>query len=481
MKPEELIELFLKFENDHKMFKLKMKNVYIWHYIRFNVFYEISNIYGTAKALTEITIKKRAGNLKWENFLKKVFSCNQFLAQPRDVLIIPHERKFYDTKGYYKCIYTDLLDKFITNSHYILDKKSMEGEYAAQKSKNILYFDLETFKQVKGLNYKYISVTKAEMNELLFEPIEQYFNININWELRNKVSNLLNYYLNKRKYLIKYYNYMLHKIKPKIIIMVVSYSFDRMILCEIAKKRKIPVVELQHGMIGPMHIAYNFYRKMKLPSFPDYLFTFGQFEKNKARFPIAEDRIVSVGYPELEKNSRLYKKKKNTKKVILFISQGEEKIAKYTEIVAQNLDSQRYHIIFQLHPKEYFDWRRKLGKYLNYPNIEIIGDYKHTVHESLAQADWVIGNFSTVLYEAQMYDAKVAVLKFGLYSNMKYLYDYEKALLIESPEQLLNEIENNTFEPNKKVKVFEIDSLEKMQNNINKIIKVHQIKKVGQI
>ena len=116
MKPEELIELFLKFENDHKMFKLKMKNVYIWHYIRFNVFYEISNIYGTAKALTEITIKKRAGNLKWENFLKKVFSCNQFLAQPRDVLIIPHERKFYDTKGYYKCIYTRIKRKFNRNS-----------------------------------------------------------------------------------------------------------------------------------------------------------------------------------------------------------------------------------------------------------------------------------------------------------------------------------------------------------------------------
>ena len=475
MNSEKFVNLFLEFENKYKMFMLQIKEVYIWHYIRFHVFYEILNLYGVGGILTSVKIKKNHCENSWKDFIKKTFIYNQFFAYHKDILIIPHERKFYDSRGYYRCIYTDLLDKYITNSHYILDKKSMEGEYATQNSKNVLYFDLETFKYIKKLNYGYKTVTKTELNELLFEPIEIYFNIKIDWKLRNKISSLINHYLNNREYLIKYYNYMLNKIRPQIIIMVVSYSFDRMVLCEVAKKRKIPVVELQHGMIGPMHIAYNFYEKMKLSCFPDYLFTFGPFEKDKARFPIKEDKIISVGYPELEKNCRKYNKRKSSKKVILFISQEEEKIAEYAEIIARNLDSQKYHIIFQLHPKEYFDWRRKLGEHLSDSNIEIIGDYKHTVHESLAKADWVIGNISTVLYEAQMYSTKVVVLKFGLYTNMKYLYEYGKALLVESPEQLLNEIQNNTFEPNKDVNVFETGSLKKMEININRIIKYHQI------
>lgn len=478
MKPDEFMEFFLEFENTYQMFSKKVKDIYIWHYIRFNVFHKILNIYGLGDFLPDVRIKRCYSKWKWENFINRFLICNQFFAHNKSVLIIPHERKFYDGNGKYKCIYTDLLDKYMTNSHYILDKRSMEGEFAVQNSHNILYCDLESFKRVKKINDVNEFADKKELNNIIFDPIEKYFNIKIDWKVRKKLAEVINYCINARKYWTKYYNYMLCKIKPKIILMVVSYTFDRMILCEEAKKKNIPVVELQHGTIGPMHIAYNFYEKMELPSFPDYFFAFGKFEKDKAKFPIDRDKIIPVGYPELEKNCKIYKRQKNLKKIILFVSQQEEKIAEYAEILAQNLDSEKYHIIFQLHPKEYFDWKKKLGDHLNYPNVEIVGSYEHTVHESLAQADWVIGNFSTVLYEAQMYKTKVAVLRFGLYSNMKYLYESGQAILIDSPKQLVKEIKENTFKPNRKISVFETNSLEKMQVNINKIIKGDQ-KSIG--
>ena len=85
-------------------------------------------------------------------------------------------------------------------------------------------------------------------------------------------------------------------------------------------------------------------------------------------------------------------------------------IAKFANLVAQKIESNKYQIVFQLHPKEYSCWESTVGKYLVHPNIKVVGSYNHTVYESLAQADWVVGNHSTVLSEAQMFGVKVAVL-----------------------------------------------------------------------
>lgn len=470
MRPEDFMESFLQFEHKYKMFKKKVKGVYIWHYIRFNMFYEILKVYGVDGVLVNhspIKYSEFKKNKLWE----KMITYNQFFAHHKEVLIVSHERKYYDKKGNARCIYTDLLSKYLSNTYYILDSKNTENEYIIQKNHNIIYQNIEIFKQVKRLQYTFEMVSTSELDSAIIIPLETYFNLKLDVKFKNKISNLINHYLNNRKYLIQYYNYILKRIEPKIVILVVSYSFEKMVLCELAKERKIPVIELQHGMIGPMHIAYNFYSKINLPSFPDYLFTFGQFERDKAKFPISKEHIISVGYPELENKSKIYNKIKQTKKIILFISQTLEIIAEYANIAAQNLDEKKYHIIFQLHPKEYSDWKLRLGAYLNHPNIEVRGDYKQTVHGSLAQADWVVGNFSTVLYEAQMYDVKVAILKVGLYKNMQYLYNCGKALLVDSPEYLIEQIKEDSFHPDKKISIFERNSLNNIQMNINKIMR----------
>ena len=263
---------------------------------------------------------------------------------------------------------------------------------------------------------------------------------------------------------------MLKKIRPKIILIAYAYGYDRMILCEVAHKLQIPVVELQHGAIGPNTVAYNFYKRMQLNSFPDYIFTFGQYEKERTRFPISKSHIIPTGYPELENICKRYKKKKRNKKNILFISQTLIEFAKFANSVAQEIDADKYQIIFQLHPFEYSSWKSTIGKYLTHPNIKVVGSYNHTVYESLAQADWVVGNHSTVLSEAQMFGVKVAILKTGLYQVASFLYQNGYAILVDSPEQLIKEVEEATFRPNKEVSLFEKDSLKKMQKSVNKII-----------
>ena len=150
------------------------------------------------------------------------------------------------------------------------------------------------------------------------------------------------------------------------------------------------------------------------------------------------------------------------------------KIAQFANAVAQRVDERKYEIIFQLHPFEYSCWKTTIGKYLTHPNIKVIGSFNHTVYESLAQADWVVGNYSTVLSEAQMFNVKVAILKFDMYKIVSYLYQNGYAILVDSPDQLLKEIEEDNFQPNREVSLFETNSLEKMQESINKIIEVNK-------
>lgn len=470
---DEFINSFLEFEEKYKMFKIKINNKYIWHYLRIIVY---NNLFEKEKFINSIRRDiqnkkpKKSLNYMW----KKNIFCNQFLAHKRDILIISHGRKYRDGDKYYKCPYTYLLDKHLSMSHYILDGKTPDGNYELQRSHNILYNDIEEFIKIKHIQVTKESISKLEIENKIIDPIETYFEISISLDTKKKWLDYINFFINTRKYYINYYYYMLKRIKPKIILIAYAYGFERMVLCEIAHKFRIPVVELQHGTMGPLHLAYNFYKKMRLYSFPDYIFTFGQYEKKYTRFPIPDNHVIPVGYPELEVNYNKYKKKKSNKKIILFISQTLFKIAQFANIVAQNIDAEKYQIVFQLHPFEYSCWKSTIGKYLTHTNIRVVGSYNHTIYESIAQADWVVGNYSTVLIEAQMFDVKVAILKFDFYKVVSFLYQNGYAILVDSPEQLIKEIENDTFQPNREVSLFEKNSLEKMQKSIDKIIEINR-------
>lgn len=468
---DDFIDAFLEFENRYNLFDVKINKVRVWNYLRLHVYNDLLKIKGfrdgKCREKTRTKENKKTLEFKW----KKYVSCNELFAHQRDVLIISHGRKYKDGDKYYKCPYTHLLDGYLSNSHYILDRKTPDGNYELQKSHNILYSDIETFKKIMHVFFPYEMALRSEIDTKIMEPIETQFGLCISTEIKKNWTRCINDYINIRKEYITYYNYILARIKPKIILIVCAYAVDGMFLCEAAHKRHIPVVELQHGWMGDEHIAYNFKTKMRLSTFPDYFFSFGRFEKELTRFPIPKSHIIPVGYPELESKHTTYKAKRGDKKVILFISALSTTTAKFADAVAKMLDENKYQVVVQLHPFEYSCWKETIGKYLTHPAIKVVGSYEHSVYESLAQADWVVGNYSTVLSEAQMFDVKVAVMKFEKYQAVKFLYQNDYAVLVDSPKQLVKEIETDTFQPNRAVSLFERNSLENMQKSIDEIIK----------
>jgi hypothetical protein len=474
MDVEQIIDSFLQFEYEYKMFSIEIAGIRIWHFIRFQIFYDLVKMFEIDTPFEPKGVKRNKFKRTFRDFFREKIVFNQFLAKKKDILILPNGRKFKDGDGYYRCIYTDLLDKSILQPHYLLDGRSAEGIYAKQRSKNVIYMDYDMFKRITRKEYIYKSIKKYEIEKNIFLPIEKYYNMRFNTELKRKWLKRINEITCEKRFFDDYYNYMLHRIKPKVIILTCYYNIQMMYLCEVAKKKRIPVIELQHGAIGRLHIAYNFHEKMKLPGFPDYIFTYGELDKVKPRFPIEDKRIIPVGFPELESNCNKYKKYRSfykARKTILFVSQGLPEIAKYAEAMADILDSKKYRIIFKLHPKEFGEGKNIYGKRLIHSNIEVYEGYDKTIYEFLAKADWVVGCYSTVLYEATAFGIKIAVIKASRYKSMEDIYKNGYGILVDSEQKLAQEIMEDTFMVNPDISIFKKNAIENILNGISKVMK----------
>lgn len=469
MELEELFDKFLQFEYKSNMFEKSVEGIYYWKYVRFSVENDLRNYFDIYTDDAIVKYKPKEYKYSWREKVKISILKNTDFWRKRDILIIPHERKYEWEDGSARCIYTDSIDKKLKRSHYILDKKSPNGYYKKLKSKSVIYMDIES--QFKITNEKPIVFTKQKFEEDIINPIETCFGIKVSLKDKNKWITQINASLNRRQRYEMYYENVLDIISPKLIIVVVGYDFDRMILCEVAKRRKIPVVELQHGKVSGYHVAYNYYSAYKNIDFPDYFFCYGDMEKESVRFPIAKENILPVGFPELEKESNIAVEKDDKVK-IMFVSQLNPVIAEYAIALDRALASEQYEIIFKLHPKEYDDYHERYGKMFLDSNIHVVGNYKETVHQLLQKMDWVIGIGSTVLVEATMFDVKIVVLREGLYETMKDLYEEGYALLADSPNMLVEAIKENSFQPQKdNNKFYKKNSTENMLMAIEEIIR----------
>jgi hypothetical protein len=280
------------------------------------------------------------------------------------------------------------------------------------------------------------------------------------------------------KYMIYYkvFYKIINKINPKIIIQVISYDFTRFVINDIANIKGIPTIELQHGIMGKNHIAYNFSDKRFVSTFPQYIFLFGEYWKEGARFPISNEQIKVVGWPYYEeklvkydKNSKMKNNEKRLK--ILFLSQGT--IGKQLSLFAKQLckDSQdKYKIIYKLHPGEYSRWK------VEYPwlidkNIEIVDNNSVDIHFLFSQADVQVGVYSTAIYEGLGYGLRTIIVKLFGYENLLDLIYSNYAHLVNSTEDIIEYLDKLTQEPKLDTAYFwKKNSLNNIKYEIEEII-----------
>ncbi len=251
---------------------ITFNNVQLWPYLRVYLSY---SIFGKEKTNAN---KKVIGNAVknlfygFSNYFKKVDYIIFSNTEQRKLI----NNKYYDRFDFLPDNYKkNLFFELTTNSFYKRNQIPTKNIV----SKIPLYFLSKVIERFVSLN----SIKNKEIIDTIIK--DNNFELDVDSLLRNYIS-----HYKVAKLLIKIY-------KPKALVLITSYTNYPYI--HAFKEKGVKVIEFQHGLINENHLAYNFKSNSDRKMFPDYLFTFGEFEKeifNKNNNFIQKDNVLPIGH-----------------------------------------------------------------------------------------------------------------------------------------------------------------------------------------
>ena len=252
----------------------------------------------------------------------------------------------------------------------------------------------------------------------------------------NNLSNSIRKELKRKLAELYVFMFLFKVVRPKAVF--VLSSFTKVSIVMAAKELKIKVYEAQHGYIGDAHTFYSVQKQFK-GAYPDYLFSFGNYEKQKANpnLIFSPDQIIPVGSFQLEliKNhttsEELLNLKRNYGKVFCVTLQAikEEKILDWILREAQLHKDWLFVIRAKNRDSEY-------SRYTKEDNIVELINYN--IYEVLKISDYNITIYSTTAIEGTFLGAKP--IFFNVNDLSRNHFDMEKmnAIVVEEGE-FLNE------------------------------------------
>lgn len=416
MKASEIAEKLFEIEKELDLFNQQIQGIYFWKLVRFEVYRKILiklNLISVNKS-SKLSFSKKI--VRVFNLIKNSYYYPSYNKKV-DSIILENPRKIKDENGKYYDPYTKYFIDEISEKNInfeIVDLGMGDIHYEEPDSKrkfaDNFYFDViyRLFMQKPKINKK-----EKEYLEELNSRLNISFNMKI--DLTSIVLNKI--FLFNLDYQ-KYY-FLFKQKKNKELYLVCSYGKEGII--KAAKDLNIKVIEFQHGTMTKYHMGYSCPNNISIPYFPDEILLFGKFWSDSTPLPLTKSALKFIGYEDFNQKVRLYKdiKKKNK---IIFLSQwtiGQDLIKKAINIAK---DNPKYKVIFRLHPNEY---KMKLS-YLDFikksklDNLEI-GNMDKTLLDEVSDSKYVIGVYSTAIYEALALNCKAILLPFFGVEFMNYL------------------------------------------------------------
>lgn len=441
---KDICEKIWQLEDNYNLLDYEIKGVKIWQYLRYKIYVEISK---------DLAIFNQAHTEKYSNLdLVRAFPhylYNSITKNPlfgnytKNILVFDHNRKIL-VNDEYADIYTKyLIEEFDDIEYEILENPYIHRHFVKNDPlrKYLDYAYLSYYPKSLFL-FKFTSDQKYFINKITSE-INTYFGISLD------IEGLFSKYLRIFLHFYDFYNRLIKKRKYKKIYLVVSYGPVVVPLTAAAKNNGVQVIELQHGVIGPYHLGYNYPNHVdEIKYFPDIFYSFGDYWKETVNLPISNKNIVTYGYPYMREMIEKYKHLPNKTNQILFISQGAIglELSRFAYHLAEKLDN--YKIIYKLHPGEYDRWKAEYAELVaasNLDNVEVIDNNGKNLYEYLAESPLLVGVFSTAVYEGLSFKCKTFLVDLPGIEHMQYLIDKGIVKKVTNPDDLLDSLE--TFEP----------------------------------
>ena len=265
--------------------------------------------------------------------------------------------------------------------------------------------------------------------------------------------------------------------RPKLII--VNCYYERQDLIKAAKDLNILVLEVQHGVIGKVHPAYNTSIKIDKSYIPDYLLLFGEYDKkmlveNSILFD--QHNLFPVGHFYLEyikkrfiPSSELLNIKRNYDITIgvslQFIVENE--LIQFIQKVASMLPN----VLFILIPRIYSEkYKKYIGSYKNiilYPGLDF---YQIVMH-----CDYHLTVSSTCALEAPYLGIKNILIDIRGFATKYYgdVLSEENSIFIKNEEEFITffkEIKNTYYDKLEVMKSTEYFFKENYSENLRRCL-----------
>ena len=213
--------------------------------------------------------------------------------------------------------------------------------------------------------------------------------------------------------------------KVRELYIVDAYSNQSIVIA--AHRAGVKVSEIQHGFVSEYHPAYSF--PLGSPwqeQTPNRLLVWGEFWTQGLSLPRGMKAEVSGPSAQFASYRKSLSAVARKQKQILFTSQGavSEELQKVAVATANAMPD--YEIVYRLHPNEQLESypQKNLPKNFSY-------SHKNPVFlELLASCGYLVGAFSTTLYEGMALGAKVLVLPLPGYENMQRAIDSGDVTLV---------------------------------------------------
>jgi len=274
--------------------------------------------------------------------------------------------------------------------------------------------------------------------------------------------------MTKIKYAFHMIRQMYHIATSRVVILD-SYC---MVISILKHKKRLRIIQMWHSMGTMKKFGYAVldYKEgsnskvayaMKMHKNYDYIFASGEAYKDHlaSGFNYTTDNILTFPLPryDLLKDKDYEKKCKDkiikeypilsTKKNIIYcptFRKYECEFSKHVNELVNSVDTNKFNLIVKLHPLE--------ETKIDVENSSIIVDNKFSTFEMLSIADYIISDYSCVIYEAAVKNIALYFYNFDYdvyLENRGLAIDYYKELpgvISKNPKDIIKDIEQNNYD-----------------------------------
>ncbi len=478
-----LLEDFIKFEYEMGFFDITINDVFVWTYLRFFV-YNIVKDKKIAKQITHTSpVVRGVDTLSVRIIFNKYIRRNIFFAHKKDALIVSHGRKIEDEDGYYKDWNTGNVNENLNLSHYLLDRSNTNEYYYPNRMHNILEYHLYRFGKIMNINNDKNVVHKDELYLNFLKPIEEHYFFSFSTKEKNAILGYADARVSDNKLLRSYVSFVIKRVRPKVIILGMITDSIMQVFCEVAHEKHIPTIYIQEGvMFEAIYCYYYMPQKRQNRFFTDYVFCYGDYEKESLKYlPIDSDRIIPVGFPELDSYDS--KTCVSDIKKIMIVSSATKYLAEVAGQLSEILDENKYKVLYKIHPREIANYDSEIFPITRkYRKLEILGVPSimknnckdrggafQKAYRYFGEMTWIVGTASATLFEATKFKKKIAIVDLDGEINSP-LIEKKSAIRVRTAEELAEIIKNDSFAPDFSFRFYYDNSIDTINREVNKII-----------